>query len=103
MFECDQNCGTCAHWLADYFKPILAERPTGRVRVGQCGCTDDDAAPFAEQTGGPAFVFTAEGALCGAWKLHPEAAADFAADYAAEARLYAGLERDRAREAGERL
>lgn len=96
--ECEHVCSTCAHWLSDYFKPILAKHPGGHIRVGQCGCMDDDAAPFAEQVGGTAFVFTAESASCDAWAMHPE----LAQDYAADARLYAGLERDRARDAGAR-
>lgn len=32
--ECEHVCSTCAHWLSDYFKPILAKHPGEGTQPG---------------------------------------------------------------------
>lgn len=90
------NCEHCVSWCGGTNK-ILASIAGSHVWVGQCA-SESTHAPYVNLDNAEAFVFTPASGLCPAFEMHPDIAADMAADKA----LYAGLERDRAREIGAR-
>ena len=87
-------CQNCLYWQGDYFNKTHARVAGGTVWVGQCCNDEDDMAPHAEAGGAEPVVFTQAHSYCGAFKMHPEVAADIEEERDTYRRLDLDLCRD---------
>ena len=91
--EQHKTCDNCTYWLCTR-EEVYAKTGYGIVRVGQCVCSGDDNAPYAEVLHGEAFVFTQARSSCAAFEISKEALEEAAA----EAAYKRDLNRERTRD-----